>query len=46
MIDKLNITHPELIEKSETLITYKGYDDIKLYENLWNKYKIKPLIDI
>lgn len=46
MIDNLNKTHPELIEKSEVLTADRGYDDIKLHEKLWNQYNIKPVIDI
>lgn len=46
MIDQLNKTHPELIERSEVLTADRGYDDIKLHEKLWNENNIKPVIDI
>lgn len=46
MIDDLNEAHPELIERCETLEADRGYDDTKLYEKLWDDYKIKPVIDI
>lgn len=46
MIEKLNERHPELIEGCETLVADRGYDDTKLYEKLWDEYKIKPVIDI
>jgi transposase len=46
MIEKLNERHPELIEGCETLAADRGYDETKLYEKLWDEYKIKPVIDI
>uniref|UniRef100_UPI00235B6C9F transposase n=1 Tax=Thermoanaerobacter sp. A7A TaxID=1350366 RepID=UPI00235B6C9F len=41
IIDKLNERHPELIERCEILTADRGYDDTKLYEKLWDEYKIK-----
>ncbi len=38
--------HPELIERGEYGIGDKGYDDGKLLSILWDKYGIKPVIDI
>jgi len=46
MIEELNGTHPELIEGCESLAADRGYDDAKLYEKLWDEYKIKPVIDV
>ena len=46
MIEELNRKHPELIEKCETLEADRGYDDTKFIVKLWDRYKIKPVIDI
>jgi hypothetical protein len=46
MIEELNGKHPELIEKCETLEADRGYDDTKFIVKLWDRYKIKPVIDI
>jgi hypothetical protein len=46
MIEELDRTHPELIGKCKNLSGDRGYDDTKLYEKLWDDYKIKPVIDI
>jgi len=46
MIEKLDKTHPQLIEGCETLEADKGYDDVKLYVKLWDEYGIKPVIHI
>lgn len=46
MVDELADTHPELIEKCETLSADRGYDDTKLIKKLWDEHKIKPVIDI
>ena len=46
MIEKLDEDHPELIETCETFLGDRGYDDTKLNILLWNKYDIKPVIDI
>ncbi len=46
MIEKLDKDHPELIEACETFEGDRGYDDTKLNILLWDKYAIKPVIDI
>ena len=46
MIEELDRKHPELIEKCETMVADRGYDDTKLYVKLWDNYGIKPVIDI
>jgi len=46
MIEELGRKHPELIEKCETMVADRGYDDTKLYVKLWDNYGIKPVIDI
>lgn len=46
MVDALNETHPELVDRCEILTADRGYDDIKLHEKLWNENGIKPVIDI
>lgn len=46
IIEELDRKHPELIEKCETMVADRGYDDTKLYVKLWDNYGIKPVIDI
>lgn len=46
LIQKLNKKHKEIIQRWETLQADKGYDDTKLITDLWDTYKIKPVIDI
>lgn len=46
ILEKIFITHPEIINNCEYGIFDKGYDDQKLIAKLWNEYKIKPIIDI
>ena len=43
---ELNRVHPELIERCEYAMFDKGYDSKEKICNLWNKYGIKPIIDI
>ena len=43
---KLNKVHPEIIDRSENAMLDKGYDSKEIICNLWNKYSIKPIIDI
>lgn len=38
--------HPELIDRCDHAMFDKGYDSTKIITDLWNKYKIKPIIDI
>jgi transposase len=42
----LNRVHPELIERCEHAMFDKGYDSKEKICSLWNKYGIKPIIDI
>jgi len=46
MINELAITHPELINHCEHALFDKGYDSTDNICQLWDKYKIKPIIDI
>lgn len=46
MVDQLTQTHPEILEKAETLAADKAYDDTKLIRRLWDDHQIKPVIDI
>lgn len=43
---ELNNVHPELIERCEHAMFDKGYDSKESICDLWNKYGIKPIIDI
>ena len=36
----------EWLAKAETLSADRGYDDTKLIEKCWDRYGIKPVIDI
>ncbi len=46
MFVSLNKVHPELIERCEHALFDKGYDSKENICDLWNKYGIKPIIDI
>ena len=46
MFEKMNLQHPELLKVCENGVGDRGYDDTVLISNLWDKYKIKPVIDI
>lgn len=46
IIETLEKERPEILENCETLEADRGYDDTKLIVNLWNTYKIKPVIQI
>jgi hypothetical protein len=46
MIDKLAITNPDILKKSEYFTSDKGNDDEKLITKLWKKHKTKAVIDI
>lgn len=46
IFEQLNEKHPEIIKKCETVEADRGYDDTKFIIKLWDKYKIKPVIDI
>jgi len=43
---ELNNVHPELVERCDHAIFDKGYDSKETICDLWNTYKIKPIIDI
>lgn len=46
ILDKIEISASHHLECSEYFIADKGYDDVKLHMRLWDKHKIKPIIDI
>jgi hypothetical protein len=46
MFKDLNKVHPELIARCEHAMFDKGYDSQESVCDLWNKYGIKPIIDI
>lgn len=46
MFEKMEDKHPEILEVCESGIGDKGYDDKVLISSLWDKYGIKPIIDI
>ena len=46
MFEKMEIKHPELLKACENGIGDKGYDDTMLITKLWDKYGIKPVIDM
>lgn len=46
LLDQLNQTHPEIIDRCENIMMDKGYDSKEIIYDLWKTYKIKPIIDI
>ena len=46
LLEKLKILNPEIIDRSEYCCLDKGYDNEALIKQLWDDYKIKPIIDI
>jgi transposase len=46
MVKELNETHSEIIGRAEMLTADKGYDSRDNNKKLWDKYNIKPIIDI
>ena len=46
LFKKIKERHSEIIERCNYGIADRGYDDGKLIEELWDKYGIKPVIDI
>ncbi len=46
MLDRMEERHPEMLERCEYLEGDKGYDDGKLIERVWDRYAVKPVIDI
>ena len=46
LFKKLEKEHEDIIKTSEYGIGDRGYDDVKRITYFWDKYKIKPVIDI
>lgn len=46
LLDKMESTQPEILERCKYLSGDRGYDDGKLVCRLYDQYSIKPLIDI
>lgn len=46
LLEKVEKTHPDILNQSEHFMGDRGYDDGKLIKNLWDEYTIKPIIDI
>jgi hypothetical protein len=46
LLDRMEERHPEMLERCEYLEGDKGYDDGKLIERVWDRYGVKPVIDI
>jgi hypothetical protein len=46
MFEKMEVQHPELLATCKNGVGDKSYDDTVLVCDLWDKYGIKPVIDI
>lgn len=46
LLEKMEKRQPEILKTAETLAADRGYDDTKLIVKCWDKYRIKPVIDI
>ena len=46
LLEQLHDRHPELLDRTEVLTADRGYDDTKLLSACWDRYQIKPVIDI
>jgi hypothetical protein len=46
MFQKMKEMHPAILETCEHAIGDKGYDDTNFIATLWDRYHIKPMIDI
>ena len=46
MLDRMEERHPGMLERCEYLDGDKGYDDGKLIKRVWDRYAVKPVIDI
>lgn len=46
LIDRVAKEYPEIVDRCEALAGDKAYDSTKLNAELWDKYRIKPVIDI
>lgn len=46
LLDEMEITQPEILERCKHLSADRGYDGTELIVRLWDDYRIKPIIDI
>lgn len=46
LLDELKQKQPAIVERAETLMADRGYDDTKLIQRLWDEDRIKPVIDM
>ena len=46
LLNEMEMTHPELIERCRYFSGDRGYDDGKLICRLWDDYNTRPIIDI
>jgi len=46
LVDDLAENRPQILETAEYFMADRGYDDGKLLIKLWDRYSIKPVIDI
>jgi len=46
LVERLEERHGELLERCESFLGDKGYDDTRLISLLWDDHQIKPVIDI
>ncbi len=46
LLDKMKRQQPWLLERCETFMADRGYDDTKLLARLWDDHEIKPVIAI
>jgi transposase len=46
LIKKLEDKHPKLLENCKYWLGDRGYDDTETIKMLWDKYRIKPIIDM
>lgn len=46
LMETLNKTHPQIVTQAQTLCADRGYDSISNNQELYDRYQIKPVIDI
>jgi len=46
LIERMEVSNPELLKRCDYFTGDKGYDDVKLHKRLWDDHKIKGVIDI
>lgn len=46
LLSRMEQRQPCLLQKAETLVADRGYDDTQLIQTCWDEYQIKPVIDI